>query len=79
MLTSDVGMERQCPGDRMRSTWDIGPTNIETLEVAAIVNWYGITNVTDLLNNGPGTSGNFTKPGLGLPPIESPQQRVYLR
>ena len=68
MLTSDVGMERQCPGDRMRSTWDIGPTNIETLEVAAIVNWYGITNVTDLLNNGPGTSGNFTEAWIGSSP-----------
>tara|TARA_B100000029_G_scaffold138784_1_gene133869 strand:+ start:4813 stop:5754 length:942 start_codon:yes stop_codon:yes gene_type:complete len=68
MLTSDVGMERQCPGDRMRSTWDIGPTNMETLQVAAIVNWYGITNVTDLLNNGPGTSGNFTEAWIGSSP-----------
>ncbi|NKB33844.1 MAG: alpha/beta hydrolase fold domain-containing protein [Pseudomonadales bacterium] len=65
MFTSDVGMERQCPGDRMRSTWDIGPTNMEPLEVAAIVNWYGITSLSDLLNNGPGTSGNFTEAWIG--------------
>ena len=65
MLKSDVGMERQCPGDRMRSTWDVGPRNMETLEVAAIINWYGITSVSDLLNNGPGTSGNFTEAWVG--------------
>ena len=68
MLTSDVGMERQCPGDRMRSTWDVGPRNMETLEVAAIINWYGITSVSDLLNNGPGTSGNFTEAWVGSSP-----------
>jgi len=65
MLSSDVGMERQCPGDRMRSTWATGPTNMETLKVAAIINWYGITSVSDLLNNGPGTSGNFTEAWIG--------------
>ncbi|MDD9888945.1 MAG: alpha/beta hydrolase [Gammaproteobacteria bacterium] len=68
MLTADVGMERQCPGDRMRSTWNIGPRNTETLAVAAIVNWYGITNVSALLNSGPGTSGNFTEAWLGSSP-----------
>ena len=68
MLKSDVGMERQCPGDRLRSTWAIGPRNMETLEVAAIINWYGITSVSDLLNNGPGTSGNFTEAWVGSSP-----------
>jgi len=68
MLTAEVGMERQCPGDRMRSTWNIGPRNTEILEVAAIVNWYGISNVTDLLNSGPGTSGNFTEAWIGSSP-----------
>ncbi len=68
MLTSDVGMERQCPGDRMRSTWNVGPRNMETLKVAAIINWYGITSVSDLLNNGPGTSGNFTEAWIGSSP-----------
>lgn len=71
MLTSQVGMERQCPGDRMRSTWNIGPTNTEKLEVAAIVNWYGITDVSDLLNTGPGSSGNFTEAWIGSSPNRS--------
>ena len=36
MLPASVGLDRQCPGD-------------EELKVAAIVNWYGITDVGDLL------------------------------
>jgi acetyl esterase/lipase len=36
MLTSESGLDRQCPG-------------AATPEVAAIVNWYGITDVADLL------------------------------
>ena len=68
MLSSDAGMERQCPGDRMRSTWPTGPVNMEALKVAAIINWYGITSVSDLLNNGPGTSGNFTEAWVGNSP-----------
>ena len=68
MLTREAGMERQCPGDRMRSTWSIGPINTEALQVAAIINWYGITSVSGLLNNGPGTSGNFTEAWIGSSP-----------
>ncbi|NKB32481.1 MAG: alpha/beta hydrolase fold domain-containing protein [Pseudomonadales bacterium] len=37
MIPSDAGLDRQCLGD-------------ETPEVAAIVNWYGITDVGDLLD-----------------------------
>jgi acetyl esterase/lipase len=37
MLTPAAGLERQCPGT-------------EDLKVAAIVNWYGITDVVDLLD-----------------------------
>lgn len=37
MLPADAGLERQCPGT-------------EELKVAAIVNWYGITDVVDLLD-----------------------------
>ena len=62
MLPESAGMEAQCPGDRMR-TWNIGPRNVDSLEVAAIINWYGITDVADLLDSGPGTSGNLPKPG----------------
>lgn len=37
MLPASAGLERQCPGD-------------EDLKVAAIINWYGITDVGDLLD-----------------------------
>ncbi len=37
MLTPDVGLDVDCPGD-------------EPLKVAAIVNWYGISDVNDLLD-----------------------------
>ena len=37
MLPASVGLERQCPGN-------------EELKVAAIINWYGITDVGDLLD-----------------------------
>ena len=39
VVPSSAGLDRQCPGD-------------EPLEVAAIVNWYGITDVGDLLDGG---------------------------
>lgn len=41
MLPASAGLDRQCPG-------------AEEIEVAAIVNWYGITDVPDLLE-GPNT------------------------
>ncbi len=37
MLSDTAGLERQCPGN-------------EVLKVAAIINWYGITDVGDLLD-----------------------------
>ena len=37
MLPASAGLDRQCPGE-------------EELKVAAIVNWYGITDVVDLLD-----------------------------
>jgi acetyl esterase/lipase len=37
MIPASAGLERQCPGN-------------EELKVAAIVNWYGITDVGDLLD-----------------------------
>jgi len=37
MLPASAGLERQCPGN-------------EDLKVAAIINWYGITDVNDLLD-----------------------------
>jgi acetyl esterase/lipase len=45
MLTSAAGFDRQCPGDR-----GPGPVSTEEMKVAAIINWYGITDVVDLLD-----------------------------
>lgn len=45
MLPSSAGMERQCPGDR-----GPGPVSTEEMKVAAIINWYGITDVVELLD-----------------------------
>jgi acetyl esterase/lipase len=44
MLTEDVGLDLGCPGDR-----GAGPFNTDPLKVAAVVNWYGITDVREML------------------------------
>lgn len=54
-LTASAGLDRQCPGDRRR-TWTTGETSTEALGVAAVINWYGITDVADLVE-GPNTKG----------------------
>jgi acetyl esterase/lipase len=64
MLSVDAGLDRQCPGDRRRN-WTTGTLGTEPLRVAAIVNWYGITDVYDLAHRPPGISGNFTEAWLG--------------
>ncbi len=64
MLPASAGLDRQCPGDRNR-TWSTGTRSTAELRVAAIVNWYGITDVVDLMQGPPGTSGNFTEAWLG--------------
>ena len=64
MLPASAGLDRQCPGDRRR-VWTTGATSTAPLTVAAIINWYGITDVHDLANRTPGTSGNFTEAWLG--------------
>ena len=64
MLTAAAGLDRQCPGDRRR-TWTTGNLSNAELKVAAIVNWYGITDVHDLAHREPGISGNFTEAWLG--------------
>jgi acetyl esterase/lipase len=64
MLTAAAGLDRQCPGDRRRA-WSTGTLGTEPLRVAAIVNWYGITDVYDLAHRAPGISGNFTEAWLG--------------
>ena len=67
LLPESAGLDRQCPGDRRR-TWTTGDTSTDELEVAAVINWYGITDVEDLMNRGPGSSGNFTEAWLGSAP-----------
>ena len=59
-LPASAGLDRQCPGDRRRS-WTTGDTSTAELKVAAVINWYGITDVYDLLHDTPGVSGNFTE------------------
>ena len=59
-----AGLDRQCPGNRNR-TWSTGTTSTEELKVAAVVNWYGITDVYDLAHRPPGISGSFTEAWLG--------------
>jgi acetyl esterase/lipase len=44
MLPASAGMENICPGNR-----GAGPQNTDELKVAAIVDWYGITDVNELL------------------------------
>ena len=63
-LPASAGLDRQCPGDRRRS-WTTGDTSTAELKVAAVINWYGITDVYDLLHDTPGVSGNFTEAWLG--------------
>jgi acetyl esterase/lipase len=47
MLPPDTPLDLGCPGDRGSD-----PVNTAPLKVAAIVNWYGITDVTEMLNDG---------------------------
>jgi dipeptidyl aminopeptidase/acylaminoacyl peptidase len=44
MVPDSAGLDRACPGDR-----GPGPVSTEPLRVAAIVNWYGITDMAELL------------------------------
>jgi acetyl esterase/lipase len=64
MVPGSAGLDRQCPGDRNRS-WSTGTRSMAELKVAAIINWYGITDVVGLMHGPPGSSGNFTEAWLG--------------
>ena len=46
MLTADAGLDRRCPGFREKPR---GAAEFPELKVAAIVNWFGITDVNDLI------------------------------
>ena len=64
ILPASAGLDRQCPGNRRR-IWSTGTTSTAELRVAAVVNWYGITDVADLIDRTPGPSGSFTEAWLG--------------
>src|SRR5262245_23880372 len=65
-----AGLDRQCPGDRRRA-WTTGELTTQELKVAAVISWYGITDVEDLTNRKAGSSGNFTEAWLGSTPDRS--------
>jgi acetyl esterase/lipase len=64
MIPGSAGLDRQCPGDRRRA-WTTGDLGTQEMKVAAVLDFYGITDVEDLMNRPPGTSGNFTEAWLG--------------
>jgi acetyl esterase/lipase len=49
MLPASAGFDNTCPGDRTGGASNAGPTNADELKVAAVVDWYGITDVSELL------------------------------
>ena len=64
MLPESAGLDRQCPGDRRRA-WTTGDLGTQPMTVAAVLDFYGITDVEDLMNRKAGASGNFTEAWLG--------------
>ena len=67
LIPESAGLDRQCPGDRRRP-WTTGDLTTQELKVAAVLDFYGITDVEDLMNRKPGSSGNFTEAWLGSAP-----------
>jgi acetyl esterase/lipase len=54
MLPGASEFDATCPGDRNGGASNTGPANTEPLKIAAIVDWYGISDVNDVLS-GPNT------------------------
>jgi len=50
MLPPSAGFDNTCAGDRTGGSNPPGPNNTEELKVAAVVDWYGISDVNDLLS-----------------------------
>ena len=67
LIPESAGLDLQCPGDRRR-TWTTGDLTTQELRVAAVLDFYGITDVEDLMNRKAGSSGNFTEAWLGGAP-----------
>jgi acetyl esterase/lipase len=49
MLPESAGFDNTCPGSRAGGASSQGPSNTDELKVAAIVDWYGISDVHELL------------------------------
>ena len=54
MLPGSAGLDNTCAGDRSGGSNAPGPNNTDELKVAAVVDWFGITDVNELLA-GPNT------------------------
>jgi len=50
MIPASAGFDNTCPGDRAGGASAAGPNNTDELKVAAIVDWYGISDVAELLS-----------------------------
>jgi acetyl esterase/lipase len=50
VLPMSAGFDNTCPGDRAGGASSSGPNNTDELKVAAVVDWYGIADVKELLS-----------------------------
>ena len=50
MVPASAGFDNTCAGDRSGGSNAPGPNNTEELKVAAIVDWFGISDVSELLS-----------------------------
>jgi len=50
MLPAASPFDNTCPGDRPGGASSAGPSNTDDLKVAAVVDWYGISDVYELLS-----------------------------
>jgi acetyl esterase/lipase len=50
VLPMSAGFDNTCPGDRSGGASSVSPNNTDELKVAAIVDWYGIADVNELLS-----------------------------
>ncbi|OFW20919.1 MAG: hypothetical protein A3H97_10240 [Acidobacteria bacterium RIFCSPLOWO2_02_FULL_65_29] len=50
MLPASAGLDNTCAGDRAGGSNASGPNNTDEMKVAAVVDWYGITDVNELLD-----------------------------
>ena len=50
MLPASAGFDNTCPGDRAGGASSSAPNNTDELKVAAIVDWYGIADVNELIS-----------------------------